>query len=280
MDYLWRAIATSSILVSGTLYEEHPRINCETARRSLSVAIDYVVEMEPVHARWQYAPVTACVVSPTYSPDGRAQFVRPKPDKNGREEAGFQRAFASWVGDVATYLQKAHSTAAGGTLVLGTAFHDIEAIAQSLNYKDPAMVTFIQRSGVRLAGIKDQYLDSIRSGHRPILFAVGGAWTGFDLHDPAYPDALTDLAILNAPFGAISKSLARQSRARAHGGIFEVIGQMVILVRQGAGRLVRSPDTPKNRRIHWLDARIHDVAQQGIYSPVKRFLAKYTVLPV
>jgi CRISPR type IV-associated DEAD/DEAH-box helicase Csf4 len=236
--------------------------------------------MEPVHARWQFEPVTACIASPTFTPDGRARFVRPKPNDKGREDEAFQAAFKEWVEDVSCYLHKSHSVAAGGTLVLGTAFYDIEAISQALKLKNPALVVFTQKSGVRLAGIKDQYLESVRSGSRPMLFAVGGAWTGFDLHDPKYPDALTDLAILNAPFGAISKSMARQNRARAHGGIFEVMGQMVVLVRQGVGRLVRSPNTPNNRRIHWLDARIHDVAMQGIYSPIKRFLAKYKVLSV
>lgn len=39
--------------------------------------------------------------------------------------------------------------------------------------------------------------------------------------------------------------------------------------------LVRSPETPANRRIHWLDARIHQPATGGMLNPAKRELAKY-----
>jgi len=53
------------------------------------------------------------------------------------------------------------------------------------------------------------------------------------------------------------------------------VAQVTVLVRQGIGRIVRSPDTPANRRIHWLDARIHQVSTAGMLNPVKRALAKY-----
>jgi CRISPR type IV-associated DEAD/DEAH-box helicase Csf4 len=51
-----------------------------------------------------------------------------------------------------------------------------------------------------------------------------------------------------------------------------------MLVRQGVGRLVRSPDTPHNRRIHWLDARIHESRYAGMFNPIKRVLSKYKML--
>lgn len=280
MNYLWKVVAKRTILVSGTLYTEIPQISCETARRALAVSPELVMTMEPIHAAWSYTPVTACIISPTFTPDGKPRFMRPKPDTEGREGVAFQAAFKIWIADISGYITQSHSVAAGGTLVLGTAFTDMAAIEESLHKSLPYAVILTQKSGVRLSALKEQYLLAVRSGVRPILLAVGGAWTGFDLHDPEIPNALTDLVILNAPFGAISRSLVRHARAQANGGIFEIIGLMVVLVRQGVGRLVRSPETPPNRRIHWLDARIHEASKQGLYMPVKRLLSKYKMLAV
>jgi len=81
--------------------------------------------------------------------------------------------------------------------------------------------------------------------------------------------------ILNAPFGAVSRTLAREARLRQKRGFHDLVAQVTVLVRQGIGRIVRSPDTPANRRIHWLDARIHQASTAGMLNPVKRALAKY-----
>lgn len=56
--------------------------------------------------------------------------------------------------------------------------------------------------------------------------------------------------MLNAPFGATTRTLAREVRMRSRGGFTTLVSQVTVLVRQGLGRLVRSPDTPANRRIH------------------------------
>lgn len=59
-----------------------------------------------------------------------------------------------------------------------------------------------------------------------------------------------------------------------------LVSQVTVLVRQGLGRLVRSPDTPANLRIHWLDAKIHHPATAGLLNPVRRVLAKYKQITV
>jgi len=63
-------------------------------------------------------------------------------------------------------------------------------------------------------------------------------------------------------------------------GFGELVAQVTVLVRQGIGRLVRSPDTPANRRIHWLDAKIHQPGTAGLLNPVKRVFAKYQQITV
>ena len=282
MNYLWIAVAQRSILVSGTLYEEHPQLSAETSRRSLSVPVANMVTMEPVHAAWQYSPVTACVISETCAVDGRVRFLRPKLTQNASaaEIVQYESAYQAWVYEVARYIFDAHKLSSGGMLVLGTAYKDIADIAKAIDAQLGSPI-LVQTKGIPLASMRAAFLAASQAGQRAVLFAVGGAWTGFDLHSPTNPNALTDLVILNAPFGAISRSLARQNRALRPGGIFEIVGLMLVLVRQGVGRLVRSPDTPNNRRIHWLDARIHGGgASAGLFNPVKRFLTKYKGISV
>jgi len=87
--------------------------------------------------------------------------------------------------------------------------------------------------------------------------------------------------IINAPLGLFKRTVSRMHRASQKGtDYFEMSALALILFRQAVGRLVRSPQTPKNRRIHWLDARIHDPSKKGIYSPIVRFLSRYRSIPV
>lgn len=271
MHYLWTVVAERSLLVSGTLYEEFPQLSFESARRALSVPFDASMRMTPVHAAWQYSPTTVCVVSPAPGADGRSRFVRPKAD-----DRDFDAQFRTWIEEMAQYLVSAHRVAAGGMLVLGTAFRDVDALATALRTKGIAQdLLLAQGPGRPLAALRLEALRAVAAGRRPILIGVGGAWTGFDLHLEGFPNAFTDLAILNAPFGVINRTLARVVRTRKAYGQLEVIAQVTMLVRQGVGRLVRSPETPHNRRIHWLDARIHESRYAGMFNPIKRVLSKY-----
>jgi CRISPR type IV-associated DEAD/DEAH-box helicase Csf4 len=274
MHYLWTVVAERSLLVSGTLYEEFPQLSFESARRALSVPFDASMRMTPVHAAWQYSPTTVCVVSPAPGIDGRSRFVRPKA-----EDRDFDAQFRTWIEEMAQYLVSAHRVAAGGMLVLGTAFRDVDALATALRNKGIAQdLVLAQDPGRPLAALRLEALRAVAAGRRPILIGVGGAWTGFDLHLEGFPNAFTDLAILNAPFGVINRTLARAVRTRKAYGQLELIAQVTMLVRQGVGRLVRSPETPHNRRIHWLDARIHESRYAGMFNPIKRVLSKYKML--
>lgn len=118
-------------------------------------------------------------------------------------------------------------------------------------------------------GVIEPFNPCVRRGHQK-----------FDLHSASQPNALTDLVIVNAPFGATTRTLAREVRMRSNRGFNELVAQVTLLVRQGLGRLVRSPDTPANRRIHWLDAKIHQPSTAGLLNPVRRVLAKYRQINV
>jgi CRISPR type IV-associated DEAD/DEAH-box helicase Csf4 len=281
LHYLWGVVAKRTALVSGTLYEENPSYSCETVRRALAVPIAKVVQMVPIHARWQVDPVELRMVPAVHAADGRPRYVRPsaKQEESVRGAEG-----AKWLDDVSGYVRELLLTnaTAGGVLVLGTAFADIEGVEQRLKTGNgvPAGWTVLaQRPGVGLAGLRKEFMDASLRG-KVALLAVGGAWTGFDLHSNESPDALTDLVILNAPFGLMGKTVARLRRQASKTGHFEVASHALLLVRQGVGRLVRSPETPHNRRIHWLDGRIYDPSLAGMFYGIKRFLGRYRSIAV
>lgn len=281
LHYLWGVVAAKTVLVSGTLYEENPSYSCETARRALAVPLSSVVPMVPIHARWQIEPVELRMIQGVHAPDGRVRFSRP-----GSKLAAAERTQLGqrWLEDVSGYVGNMIrlNATAGGVLVLGTAFDDIEGVEARLlagGGMGEGWTLLRQKPGMNLGGLRKEFLEGSKTG-KVALLAVGGAWTGFDLHAEDSPDALTDLVMLNAPFGLMGKTVARLRRQAAKDGHFEVASHALLLVRQGVGRLVRSPETPHNRRIHWLDARIHDPAMAGMFYGIKRFLGRYRSLAV
>lgn len=278
-NFLWTNIAQRTLLVSGTLYEENPLPTCETARQQLAVPHEMLRTMSPIHAKWQIDPVTLFVVAPIQDLDGRARFCRPL--SKGQVNPGlYERELESWRDDAVNYVQRVHKTSAGGVLVVGTAFADIHAISDRIAKSDLKTVLLVHRKGVSLSGLREQFLAAARQGLKPILFGVGGVWTGFDLYDAESPDALTDLVILNIPFGQQGQSIGALLDKLAEQSHFAVASHALMLVRQVLGRLVRSPNTPPNRRIHLLDARIHRSEWRGITAPIRRFLARYKQVTV
>lgn len=271
--YLWSVLAHRTTLVSGTLYESIPSLSIETARRGLAVPPAFVMTMEPIHADWQIKPVTLFLVGEGITPEGRERFVRPLSRLNEKTRTPLH---AKWLDDVASYTVMAHSTAAGGVLVLGTAFKDLDGLSSRL--REAGLDPLVQRPGVDLTGLKMEFIAQKKQGGKPILLAAGAAWTGFDLHDPCDPNLLTDLVVLNAPLGIITRTVSRLKRASQKStGHYEVAYNAGKMVRQAFGRLIRTELPPEyhNRRIHWLDARIHAPAMSGMMSPIRRFIARY-----
>ena len=271
LHYLWTVVTQRTALVSGSLYEEMPKPSCESLRRSLAIPPAAVMTMEPIHAPWQIAPVTLFMVPLLHRLDGKARYIRPKYSESGLRSP---EEMVPWLEDVVGYLRQVQSTSAGGVLVLGTAFADLLGIAEAIGAPPQGWTLLLQRPGLKLAGLRKEFLARSKTS-KVMLLATGAAWTGFDLHDPETPDALTDLIILNAPFGVFTQTVARIRRQSTNGGHFDVATQALVLVRQAVGRLVRSPDTAANRRIHWLDARIHTPEMVGMMVAIRRFLARY-----
>jgi CRISPR type IV-associated DEAD/DEAH-box helicase Csf4 len=279
--YLWTVIAHHTALVSGTLYEEIPRPSCETARRALAVSVEAMMTMDPIHAKWQIDPITLHVIAHGEEPTGRTRFLPDDESGSGfirpaskMEDETRKLMHAKWIADIEGYTRSVYESSVGGILVVGTAFADLAALATSLEKHD--IHALVHRPGIDLAGLRIEFIESARRGEKPIMLAAGAAWTGFDIYDQDLPDLLTDLIVLNAPLGITQKTISRLRRAAQKStGHYEIAAQALVLVRQVFGRLVRSPDTPHNRRIHWLDARIHEPEWRGILAPVRRFLLRY-----
>lgn len=288
LDFLWTCMVQDrSILVSATLYDDVAQSGLEGLRRLLALRSDRLIPLESVRPVWTTEPVTLYLPKEQVITDSNrehANFYRPWPKhtKDPRElEAWWQR----WRKELSDYVLGAYLAGEGGMLVLMTSHQEREFLHQALEpLLDPGTL-ISQREGLALDAVKNQYLRVLASGKRPLLLAVGSAWTGLDLSGdalagvtgtqthPRDDQVLTDLVIANAPIGA-NRTLTHQSRReRNRSADFSAT---TILLRQGIGRLVRREGLPRrSRRLHFLDARLYDSAWNAYFNPIKRVLAPY-----
>ena len=268
MDWLWSKLAGRSILVSATLYDQMPQLSPESARQNLGVRRDAMVAMEPQHPEWTFTPVTFYRAKLVEQLGGGHRFVRPKISSPQTEKEVAARQ--AWAKDVADYICQAWSTAAGSVLVLLTSYADLEMISEYLASQRADMPVLRQVPKRSLDYTKLEFEALRRNGHRPTLLMVGAGWTGFDVSLPDIPDALTDLVLPLMPFG-VNRSIT-QARREAIKGVYPMIYAATMMMRQGLGRLVRAPDVPRNRRIHFLDARWDIEGKRGLYSGIMRWI--------
>lgn len=285
LDFLWSlSVQDRSLLVSATLYDDVSLAGLENTRRVLSVRQDRVRPLPPVRPSWLFDPVTLYLAGDTAHPDGLPRFRRPSRRKHS-EQAIFDEHERRWRDDIGRYVAQAYGAAAGGMLVLLTAYSELDALLQRLDAL-PQECLIHQGGGVSLEAARMTFLRAIADGRRPCLLAVGSAWTGLDLSgdglgallgrriQPHEDNILTDLIIPTAPIGT-DRSLPQAWR-REQMGLMADIGSASITLRQGLGRLVRREGLPPNRKIHFLDSRVHTPAWNGILRPVTRSLAAYT----
>jgi len=286
LDFLWAlAVQDRSVLISATLYEEVSRAGLESTRRILSVRSNLVRPLVPVRPSWLYEPVTLQLVGEVAHADGLPRFRRPT--KNDRlDPLDFDERLERWRGDVADYVGLAYASAAGGVLVLLTSHTERTEILSRLGDQVPANCLLTQGDGRSLDSLRIAFLEMVAAGRRPCLLAVGAAWTGLDLSGaglsavtgkavkPSEDNVLTDLIIPTAPIGT-NRSLTHEWR-RERMGMMAEVGATSITFRQGIGRLIRGEGMPHNRRLHFLDARIHEAKWRWALQPVLRALTRYT----
>lgn len=193
----------------------------------------------------------------------------PQSSSKQYDEESLDAAVGHWQASMGKILtDQILSTAIGGTLVLTTSYADIAAFEELLA-SDPAIGNrlFAAKRNQSFSSLKARYIQAYRDGQRPVLIALGPAWTGFDLRDPLAEDAtadtlLTDLVIPRLPFNSVDSSVA-QHRKRKHGPSADT-AETLLRLRQGLGRLVRRPGL-QDRNIWFLDGRIFIRQRMGAF---------------
>lgn len=183
-----------------------------------------------------------------------------------------------WLDAVHRYLTKqVYPSAQGGVLVLGTSYEMANGLYDRL-CADPLYTEhfkLVSKRNVPLDTLKNSFEEAHYEGKRCIWIAVGqNAWTGMDLRDrkviPAKDNMLTDLVVPRLPFAAGNNPVMREMAERM--GQWISVSAMLLLLKQGLGRLIRSQGVQSNRRIFLIDPRIHTKTYGG---SVKTLIKSY-----
>lgn len=277
LDFLWSVLVRDrSVLVSATLFEDVSLLGLEGMRRTLSVRQKSVRPLSPVRPAWLYEPVTLYEAGASVHADGLPRFRRPV-HRDKLDAIDHAERLERWRSDVAGYVAGAYASAAGGVLVLLTSHEERAELVGRIEKAIPPACLLSQGDGRSLESLRSAFLALAARGERPCLVAVGAAWTGLDLSPegvaPGDDNVLTDLIIPVAPLGT-NRTLTHEWR-RERTGVVAEIGATSIMFRQGIGRLVRRDGLQANRRLHFLDARIHDSQWRGVLQPIIRALGRY-----
>lgn len=165
--------------------------------------------------------------------------------------------WAARVGSVVS--QTIWPRAAGGVLVLCTAYDAASAMRDAAVAGGvPELQTTLAKRALSLTRQRESFQTVYAAHGKALWFAVGGAWTGLDLSLPeltASEDGLlTDVVIARLPFG-VNRTFTHEGRV-ARLGFAEEVQAMLLMLKQGIGRLVRRDGLPANRAIWLLDGRL------------------------
>jgi CRISPR type IV-associated DEAD/DEAH-box helicase Csf4 len=277
LDYLWRCMAGQFVLVSATLCVDGDLHPFEHMRRILAVPAQAAEFAAPVRPGWLTAPVRLLLPRQSGPEEGGPRF-RPVSRSDEFPSPELRAAARrQWLEEVADYLRGAAHSAAGGSLVLLTSYEDCADLAASCRIGAERVIEM--RRGMSLRQVVKQFQDKSHAGLRPLLFGVGGAWTGLDIGagsadlEAARDNLLTDLVIPRIPFGA-NTTMTHVARIEHRGSLAESYAAAMLL-KQGLGRLVRREGLPDNRRIHLLDGRLNDRRFRSFMAPVRQVLTPY-----
>lgn len=272
LAHIWKTAEGGVILASATLYimDANGNNKCDYLRSLLAVDFKRISTPGPVIEKYIYALPTL------YVPSARRQPYlipsRPKQEPTVVED---------WHKELALAIEQITSTAQGGTLVLFTAYKDIGAVSsrlKALGVDSDRIVN--QEPNRKFNAYKQEFVDAHRKGKRPIMLALGAAWTGVDFKDDQEKTGeadtlLTDLVIARLPIN-LNKSnsmVARVERMK----MYPIINECLLTFKQGIGRLIRR-DNVRHRRLWILDGRPFADKWPGmetLASSVRRLLREY-----
>jgi len=169
--------------------------------------------------------------------------------------------------------------AKGGTLILATSYSQVNTITKELaKYNIDENRIVAQSANSKFMVYENAFRSKHKQGIRPVLIALGAAWTGVNLKDnscdPSHDTMLTDLVITCLPIG-LNRSCTQLSRIDRY-SMYPIEQEALMLFKQGIGRLMRHKDQV-NRHLWILDGRIWNIwkGMSNLQISVKRMLEKY-----
>lgn len=268
---IWNTAKGGVVLASATIYimDASGNSKCDYLRGLLSVDFSRISTPAPVIEKYLYT--LPCLYVP--SPRRRDALVPPRKQGQNTED--------DWHKELALSIEHITSTAHGGTLALFTAYKDIQAVAKELDLLGVSKGRIVAQQPNRKFSEYERLFRTIHAnGERPIMLALGTAWTGIDLKDHAASDEtdtlLTDLVIARLPIG-LNKSNSMTSRIERM-GMHPIINECLLTFKQGIGRLIRRENV-QHRRLWVLDGRLFTEGKwpgmEALAGGIRRLLKEY-----
>lgn len=269
---LWEQYQAAALL-SATLFVDTVENGYSAAFIAMRLAIPpaRMTETPPLADTWVYDTAEVFMPDVHQAP----AFIPPQQDDEEGDRHDRPDAERAYYAAIAGVIRHA-AGGAGGCLVLCTSHHAVAMLARELS--DLGERLLVSQRGNSTHATRREYIDRHDRGLRPVWLATGPAWTGLDLRDarvaPSEDALLTDLVVTRLPFmppRTASAVLRRISRR-----LVDVRIEAAIAMRQGIGRLVRSPGL-RNRRIFITDGRLASPVQghRHVVAPIERALRRY-----
>lgn len=262
MRYLWQKLDNAALVSATLLLPNGGGWSPSFVANTLFVPKERMKVTSIPAPEWLTRPVTINIVSKTKVGNRLWLYPPSTPHSSvvyNEDIAKYKINYQLWEKEICCELRRITEHAEGGTLVLLSSYDLVKSIGDCLSSLGERMV--IASKEMPLYMQKDAFVRKGKAGLRPVWVAVGGAWTGLNIVDedvPAQEDnLLTDLVIPKIPFG-MNQSLTHVHRKSLIGFTAE-IGQLLMFLKQGMGRLVRREGIKANRNIHFLDSRIYSM---------------------
>ncbi len=245
---IWSSAKAGVVLASATLYTPTSTgdLRCDYLRTILNTPQGRTVMAMPVVDPSIYAIPTMHIPTPA-----TAAALRPAAEAADRHQ---------WHQEQARVLvEHVLPSSQGGTLVLCTSYADIEGLAEQLHARglERSIISMSRGSGFSLS--RNAFIKAYQEGGKPVLLALGPAWTGVDLSLPGVPPEvdrlLTALVVSKLPVGLNDSNTMRARKLRM--GMHAVTQEALLTLKQGFGRLIRRSGV-QDRHLWLLDGRVYD----------------------
>lgn len=271
LGHLWSQVQGGVILASASLStpDEFGNSKFDYVAGLLALPASRLDSPNPVVAPWTRSIPTL------YTPKFPEELSRPLSATRTPEKE------TAWLSRVAAQTALVADRSKGGTMVLLSSYaqirevhaHLVSGAAGGLGHR-----LIAQSPDEKFAACEARFRAAYAHGDRPVLLAVGVAWTGVDLTDKSAPEGadhlLSDLIIGCLPIG-LNRSSTMAARTESQ-GIYPLVKEALMTLLQGIGRAVRT-EKAVDKNIWILDGRIWSAwpGMKSFQQSARRILEKY-----